>query len=296
LSAPEQVDRLAYFGWVWEPSQTEVSTATKDNDAQVDLSLWAVGGNGNDFERACKKIRHFLFIHWTKLLTHEALTWLSLQDSKTRDKDQVNIRECITRATNSKWWEWKDGSRLFFWRWHVLWQDEARNGAQVFHNGVPQPCLNFRSPPIKEEWIRKLDMVNMEKLIRRRHLEPAKGRCKFVIPRHSVRKGPTYIHVVWNCTKNGVNITIVVPSFSLPTNATLCRKVVNGTHMEDFDIGEQFHNYLLRMCERAFHGVVIPSDLVKTMKEAEPLMRWTLLPFGWSPSPVFALRMLSRAI
>jgi hypothetical protein len=127
-------------------------------------------------------------------------------------------------------------------------------------------------------------------------LEPAKGRCKVVIPRHPVPKGPTDIRVVWNCTKNGVNITIVVPSFSLPTKATLCRKVVNGTHMEDFDIGEQFHNYLLRLCESAFHGVVIPSDLVKTMKEAEPLMRWTRLPFGWSPSPVFALRMLARAI
>jgi hypothetical protein len=66
--------------------------------------------------------------------------------------------------------------------------------------------------------------------------------------------------------------------------------------MEDFDIGEQFHNYLLRLCERAFHGVVIHSDLVKTMKEAEPLMRWTRLPFGWSPSPVFALRMLARSM
>jgi hypothetical protein len=83
-------------------------------------------------------------------LTHEALTWLSLQDSKTRDKDQVDIRYCITRAANSNWWEWKDGSRLFFWHWPVLWQDEARNGAQVFHNVFPQPYLNFRSPPIKE--------------------------------------------------------------------------------------------------------------------------------------------------
>jgi hypothetical protein len=90
LSVPEQVKRLAYFGWVWEPSQTEVSTATKDNDAQVDLSLWEVGGNGNDFERARKKIRDFLFIHWTKFFTHAALTWLSLQDSKTRDKYQVD--------------------------------------------------------------------------------------------------------------------------------------------------------------------------------------------------------------
>jgi hypothetical protein len=79
LSAPEQVERLAYFGWVWEPSQAEVSTTTKYDDEKVDLSLWAVGGNDNDLERARKKIRDFLFIHWIKLLTHEALPWLSLQ-------------------------------------------------------------------------------------------------------------------------------------------------------------------------------------------------------------------------
>jgi hypothetical protein len=66
--------------------------------------------------------------------------------------------------------------------------------------------------------------------------------------------------------------------------------------MEDFDIGEQFHNYLLRLCGRAFRVVFTPSDLVKTMKEAEPLIRWMPLPFGWSPSPVFALRMLARLI
>jgi hypothetical protein len=222
------------------------------------MSLWEVGGNDIDLEQARKKIRDFLFIQWIKLFTHKALTWISLQDSKTRDKDQVDIRECITRAANSNWWELKDGSNLFFWRWPVLWQDKARNGAQVFHNGFPQPCLKFRSPPIKEEWIRQLDMATLEKLIRRRYFETAKGRCKVVIPRHPVPKGPTDIRVVWNCTKNGVNITIVIPSFSLPTNALLCRKVVNGTYMEDFDIVEQFHNYLLRLCERAFRGVVIP--------------------------------------
>jgi hypothetical protein len=161
LSDPEQDERLTYFGWVRDPSQTEVSTATKGDDAKVDLSLWAVGSNGNYFERARKKIRDFLFIHWTKLLKHEALMWLSLQDSKTRDKDQVDISECITRAANSNWWEWKDCSRLFFWRWPVIWQDKACNRAQVFHNGFRQPCLNFRSPPIKEEWIRKLGMIKL---------------------------------------------------------------------------------------------------------------------------------------
>ena len=40
-------------------------------------------------------------------------------------------------------------------------EDEARNGAQVFHNSFPQTCLNFQSPPIKEEWIWQLDMVKL---------------------------------------------------------------------------------------------------------------------------------------
>ena len=67
-------------------------------------------------------------------------------------------------------------------------------------------------------------------------------------------------------------------------------------HIEYFDIGEQFHNYFLWFCERAFRGHVIPSYIFKTMKEADLLMRWTWIHFGWSPSPVFALSLLDRAI
>ena len=95
-------------------------------------------------------------------------------------------------------------------------------------------------------------MAKLGKNIRRRILEPAKGRCKFVIPRHPVPKGTIYIQVVSNCNKYGVNNDIVVPYFSLPTNAKLFRKFVNGTHMEDFDIGEQFHNYLFRFANAPF--------------------------------------------
>ena len=101
---------------------------------------------------------------------------------------------------------------------------------------------------------------------------------------------------MWGFTKNRVNNIIFVPSFPLPTNATLCQKVVNVYHMEDFDIRENFHNYSLRLCESSFHGVLIASDIVKIMKEAEPLMRWKRIPFGWYQSPVFSLSVLARAI
>ena len=109
---------------------------------------------------------------------------------------------------------------------------------------------------------------------------------------------PKVLHISVSCGifKNIFNNTIVVPSFSLPTNATLCQKVVNGMYMEDFDIGEQFNNYLLRLCGRAFYGVVIPLEIFKTTKEADPLIRWTRITFGWYPSLVFDWRMLDRAI
>jgi hypothetical protein len=82
------------------------------------------------------------------------------------------------------------------------------------------------SPPIKEEWIRLLDEENILKLINRRYLEDAKGRCRNTIHSHPVPKGTDDIRVVWYCTNNGVNPTMYTPSFWLPMIATLCRRIL----------------------------------------------------------------------
>ena len=66
----------------------------------------------------------------------------------------------------------------------------------------------------------------MAKLIQRRYLDPAKGRCKVVIPRHLVPKGLTYIHVMCNLTKNGFNNNIIVPYFSLEITIYRLAKVI----------------------------------------------------------------------
>jgi hypothetical protein len=56
----EQVERLAFFGWVWEPGQTgNVSAATKAVKAQVDLSLWAVRGMDPEMEQHRNFLRTF---------------------------------------------------------------------------------------------------------------------------------------------------------------------------------------------------------------------------------------------
>jgi hypothetical protein len=63
----------------------------------------------------------------------------------------------------------------------------------------------------------------------------------------------------------------------------------------DFDIGEQFHNYILHSSEQQYCGVDLPPDLVVEMAAkgflVEHYMRWGRLVFGWQSSHYFALRM-----
>jgi hypothetical protein len=74
--------------------------------------------------------------------------------------------------------------------------------------------------------------------------------------------------------------------------------IVSKKKMEqgDFDIGEEFHNYVLAEEEIPYHGVIFPAQLCETEALAEPLLRWTIPPFGWSSSPYFTWRMLARAL
>jgi hypothetical protein len=50
---------------------------------------------------------------------------------------------------------------------------------------------------------------------------------------------------------------------------------------DDFDIGEEFHNYVLAKEERLYHGVIVPAQLCETEALVEPLMRWSVPQFGW---------------
>ena len=65
---------------------------------------------------------------------------------------------------------------------------------------------------------------------------------------------------------------------------------------ENFDVNEEFHNYVLSKEERPYHRVVITRELCETEELSEPLMIWTVPPFDWTCSPCFILRMLALAL
>ena len=90
-------------------------------------------------------------------MTLEATCWLRDQgvtdghEQWQRNRDA--IADCITRAVNSTWWDWSDGSRLFFWRWPDPWRLEARDGAKSYRMAEPPHRRHFPRVPVVEPWI-----------------------------------------------------------------------------------------------------------------------------------------------
>jgi hypothetical protein len=60
-----------------------------------------------------------------------------------------------------------------------------------------------------------------------------------------VEKGEDDIRLVYDGSVSGLNLTIWVPRFFLPTVRTHLRAVDKNTYMADVDIGEMFLNFIL---------------------------------------------------
>ena len=64
------IERLYYFGWVWEPEYiNEVTVATKDDEAKIDVYLLAIGVKGKNMEKSHYLLRNLLFRWWIRNLT-----------------------------------------------------------------------------------------------------------------------------------------------------------------------------------------------------------------------------------
>jgi hypothetical protein len=177
--------RKEYFGMVWESHAANITGAAKADDAVVDVSLWAVGGDGPGMESAREVLRKALFRKWRRRLVLEAARWLQSEEAQEEyTANQAALCDCIRRCAHSSWWEWTDGSRLLFWRWPQAWRREARDGARGYHTVCPKSRLKYPQVPIKEQWIVDKDLEKLEKLLRRRYIVPSAVYCTRTREKH----------------------------------------------------------------------------------------------------------------
>ena len=85
--------------------------ATKADDAPVDFELWA-WPNESELETFARNLlRLACFTFWKLNLVREAFRWLNFSPDSIpseRSINQLAIIDCITRSSNSTFWDWED--------------------------------------------------------------------------------------------------------------------------------------------------------------------------------------------
>jgi hypothetical protein len=65
------------------------------------------------------------------------------------DKGLTDIeaaKNCVTRAVESSWCAWLDGSRPFQWRWPEEYQHMMRDGLGLWYKGKPPTYIQAQRP------------------------------------------------------------------------------------------------------------------------------------------------------
>mmetsp|Transcript_18229 Transcript_18229/g.45121 ORF Transcript_18229/g.45121 Transcript_18229/m.45121 type:complete len:1319 (-) Transcript_18229:2184-6140(-) len=160
--------------------------------------------------------------------------------------------DAVSRALNSSWWEWDDGSRPFHWRWPAWYRQTIRDGLKVHLRGKSptyrSPQKDEKNPQIKEAIKKKLSKVRARRYI-------SKGTVVSLTSFFAVEKGEDDIRMVYDGTKSGLNEAMWVPRFGLPTIETHLRSIEEGTFLADVDVGECFLNFPLHPSLRQLAGV-----------------------------------------
>ena len=165
----------------------------------------------------------------------------SSQEEKAKEllSDFTVGQDALIRATNASFWEWSDGSTLFFWRWQKEYRKEVRDGLNAFINGeLPNywRAVNWPEDAMQREQLKK----KISKVMRKGYISP--GEVKSLIAFFAVPKGPDDIRIVYDATKCGLNEVLWSPKFWLPIIHTILRSATPNTYYGVIDLGEMFLN------------------------------------------------------
>ncbi len=207
-------------------------------------------------------------------------------------RDLERGADCLERAGHSTFWEWKDGSSIFFWRWPSRYKRALRDGTKLFICGdLPsyKESLNVPSDPqVRQQLHEKLQVPRRKRYICEGHTRSRTG--YFPVP-----KGENDIRIVYDATKCGLNQALWAPNFYLPTIDALLRNADEHTYYGDIDLGEMFLNYALDEALRPYAGVEVSAldpDIIRGEMKAR-IERWERTLMGLRSSPYVCTQAFS---
>jgi hypothetical protein len=110
-----------------------------------------------------------------------------------------------------------------------------------------------------------------------------------------VEKGDDDIRLVYDGSVIGLNLSIWVPRFFLPTIQTHLRAVDKNTYMADVDIGEMFLNFILHRELQSLAGVDLTNYFPMDDKGSKVWEAWQQAAMGLASSPYQCVQAMGVA-
>ena len=239
-----------------------------------------------------RKVRNSFFNY---LDSEYETTWRSSSQKHQPDselaKDIKAFVDCAYTVRKTTWFEWPEGSCLFFWRWQRSYKSNVRDGIPYWFKGSKPRAKKPQSYEQDDE-VRKRVREKLSTVRRRGYIRA--GFVKSLIRYFSVPKGEDDVRMVYDCTSSGFNRWVWVPSFGLPTVETMLRSVEHRTWLGDIDVGEQFLNFPLDPKAQLYCGVDLTPYFPEEIKSGKSKVweRWTRCLMGAKPSPYQAIRSM----
>ena len=147
------------------------------------------------------------------MISTHGVSWVTIPS-----KDIIAGRVCIEKVVSASFWDWSNGTRLFFWRWPIESREWARDGHPIYVSGT-LPNYRRKQAVERDPKIREVVASKLEKFVHRGYIQP--GSIQSLISFFTVPKGEADVRVMFDGTRSGLNDAIWAPSFHLPTIESL---------------------------------------------------------------------------
>lgn len=312
LSSPPKLTSQIPFSPLEETAEVRAEAACPD-DAEIDLSTWALPQETEEQAAARSVLRRFAVKWWADYHTRKAHEWLTVTNKLRSKADVLAVKDRLRRVQACRYFKWVRGSGILYWRLPEVWHADFRDGIKCWQlPNTVLPAGRMHNIPTES---REHELLTREKIFRLRfnwYLE--QGKVELVIPRFTVPKS-TDVRVVWDSKANGHNSCLWAPSFILGNFGDLEETVVKwlavpvaiylqmGSPDQDYsrdasnfikswqadiDIGQQFNNFAAHHEDRPDLGVRMIDTRNNGSKEKHWFMRFSVLHFGGRVSPYIA--------
>jgi hypothetical protein len=282
-----------------DPSEDREAKASKVDKARIPVEIWDEFLSRELDSEVLKRnwkwattiIRGLFHRRWIRNVTTSYFRWRRTIDWTGKDVHRTDTaaRDAIQRAVNTTCWEWKGGSRPFFWRWPSEFQQRIMEGTKPWISGdLPEWKEPQRLPHCKEMTEKMVE--KLRDVLAKGYLEP--GKVTSLMFFFGVDKNGD-IRMVYDGTRSGLNDVTWAPWFPLPVVDDLLDCVDPGTFMGDNDVGEMFLNFIMHSDLREVCGIDLTDFIPEGGRNAKTgrfWVRWCRNAMGLKGSPYFSVQ------